>query len=506
MTNRHSLAFREGESRFVFAAWRNGSPGLVEMPDGGAELWRPRVQELMCPVIGCPSPEIGVVNRGRRRHGFAHRAGGDHGPESLNHVQGKALLVRWATATYPDAIVAEEHPSNAARERVADVMVTFTDGRRVALEVQYSALDVDKWQERHDSYRRQGILDIWFFGHDGAQASTVGDDGVALNAVQEAAAEHGPVLWLNPITEQVGYPAVRRWSGSGTVEMLQSSGTGQLRTEPLAALRIGRSRVHSETLDLLVACAAAWRREEDERTHLEQVAAARREAEAQRQAERARRTAETMAWFQERQRFLLAAWEATAEYRDALAGMGGAWPRTLSESSAPMAKTPFPALMWQWLIWDRLIQPAAPEQEVTVDNAAEILISELGARGGNTRLMRFLAASFLTRLADRGLLRAHYNRQTRSTPYVRSRRYFIRQPPPWASPLIAPVSDGAHDLGSGRPSRIAELHARVAQRSALAAAAPTTTGSRPSGSAPTVTTTAPSAGCSCARGAAVPVL
>lgn len=467
MVNRHPLAFREGESRFVFAAWRDGSPGLVEMPEGGAELWRPRVHELMCPVVDCPSPDIGVVNRGRHRHGFTHRAGGDHGPESLNHVQGKALLVRWASAAYPEASVVEEHPSNAARERVADVMVTFPDGRRVALEVQYSALDVDKWQERHDSYRRQGILDVWFFGHDGPQASSVGGDGVELNAVQSAAAEHAPVLWLNPVAERVGYPVVRRWLAAGMTDMLQTVGTGQLRTEQLTALWIGEHRVHSEKLDPLADRAAAWDRAQVERDRLEQAAAARRAAEARRKAEEERRAAEEEAWFLERQQLLLDRWITTAEYAEALESMGGVWPRTLSEASAPRVRTQFPALMWQWLIWEHVIRPAVPDAEMTVAAAAAVLERELGKPGGGSRAARTMAAAFLDQLAMRGLLTSRYDRSSRSTKYFRSRRYFKNQPPPWASPLIAPIIDGpdpGRRRNPGRRSPADELRARMAQR------------------------------------------
>ncbi len=193
----------------------------------------------MCPVSGCPIPDLTTVDRSRagRRDGYRHLAKGvDHGAERMHHVLAKGLLARWARWAMPGATAIEEHPSNEARERIADVMVRLPDGGQLALEVQYSALSVEAWRERHESYRRNDIVDVWLFGHAGEQ-SRWRDGAMHLNATQrEIAASEAPVLWINPLTEEVAYATSTVWSsGRGTILAQEE---GELRVVPLTQWRL----------------------------------------------------------------------------------------------------------------------------------------------------------------------------------------------------------------------------------------------------------------------------
>jgi hypothetical protein len=119
------------------------------------------------------------------------------------------------------AHVQVEGPTHG-RSRIADVMVTFPGGDRVALEVQYAGLSVLDWQSRRADYARAGIRDVWLFGHTpphlrqprrrGGQSGTQGQ--VLLGELHRALASAGsPVLWLNPVELAIGtaiIPPTRR--------------------------------------------------------------------------------------------------------------------------------------------------------------------------------------------------------------------------------------------------------------------------------------------------------
>ncbi len=115
-------------------------------------------------------------------------------------------------------------------------MVRLPDGGQLALEVQYSALSVEAWRERHESYRRNDIVDVWLFGHAGEQ-SRWRDGAMHLNATQrEIAASEAPVLWINPLTEEVAYATSTVWSsGRGTILAQEE---GELRVVPLTQWRL----------------------------------------------------------------------------------------------------------------------------------------------------------------------------------------------------------------------------------------------------------------------------
>lgn len=162
-----------GDGRLVFVRYRDAPTEPYYLEDGSAsdpgmrEFVR---DELECLLPGCADRRLHLVNRhgGRRqqRDGFRHSSGtGGHSAESLFHEQAKLRIQRWLRDTRPELQVQLEG-ATADRSRRADVLITWPNGRSVAVEIQYSPLPVNDWIERHRSYQAQGITDLWLFGND----------------------------------------------------------------------------------------------------------------------------------------------------------------------------------------------------------------------------------------------------------------------------------------------------------------------------------------------------
>lgn len=201
----------DGETRLVFARYvEDPAASLYYLPDGHAAHIRAWArQALECPMPSCGDRRLKVVARSRRRDGFSHYGGaGGHSPEGMWHLQAKELLARWARAAARGAQVVTEQESKD-RSRRADVMVTWPSGDQVALEVQYAPLSVREWTERHESYARQGIADVWVFGHSPTMLrhqADGGDEPLVLNETHQAVAAAGlPLLWINPEAELIGW-------------------------------------------------------------------------------------------------------------------------------------------------------------------------------------------------------------------------------------------------------------------------------------------------------------
>lgn len=143
---------------------RTGDPWFL--PDGTAELNRAHVKSFIrCPVPDCAA-QLTTVSLTRGRDHLRHLTDGlpKHSVESRAHSQGCAAVHQWLRGRYPRSTVIREEYTNAEGERRADVLLTGPQGHRIAFEVQYSPLTQQAWQERHESYRRQGIVDVWLFG------------------------------------------------------------------------------------------------------------------------------------------------------------------------------------------------------------------------------------------------------------------------------------------------------------------------------------------------------
>lgn len=217
------------ETRLIAAAYCDParSRDLYILEDGTAGEIRDWARtNVRCPFPDCPRPQFKTVARApRRRDGFSHLAGAHkHAPESINHLQGKAVVAAWLTRLLGSDAVHVEMATDTPRSRVADVMAVLPSGQRIAFEVQYADLSVLQWVERHESYRAQGIVDVWLWGHtqigsrhhrpDGRD----GSDGTsfALTDVQTQVRSAGlPVLFLNPEREDLAV-AVNEWENDWT--------------------------------------------------------------------------------------------------------------------------------------------------------------------------------------------------------------------------------------------------------------------------------------------------
>ncbi|MCG7414622.1 hypothetical protein MHK74_08595 [Microbacterium aurum] len=179
------------------------------LADGSARnlrSWAKR--ELRCMFRDCPSPDLTTVARANRRDGFSHfKGGGNHAPESVNHRQGKAVVANWLRELYGAEAVAVEEATDTQRSNVADVLLTHPSGRRAAFEVQYAPLSVQAWRDRHESYVRQGIIDVWLWGHTRVHKSrsSYATGPYRLDDTQDELRKAGArVTFLNPETAQIG--------------------------------------------------------------------------------------------------------------------------------------------------------------------------------------------------------------------------------------------------------------------------------------------------------------
>lgn len=88
-------------------------------------------------------------------------------PESPEHLLGKAQVSAWLRTQpgFTDAQVELEVPIHA-RKRIADILVTFPQGHRLAVEIQLASLTTEALTARTKDYLDDGIDIIWVLGKD----------------------------------------------------------------------------------------------------------------------------------------------------------------------------------------------------------------------------------------------------------------------------------------------------------------------------------------------------
>ncbi|WP_029289516.1 competence protein CoiA family protein [Cellulomonas sp. HZM] len=209
--------FARGETAQVLARDdRTGELVFLGVGEAG-ERRATALAHYSCPVPGCDSPRpLSTKGQSVRDH-FFHRTAHSHpgGPESLNHLQAKHLLAEWArgqVARVVDVVVNEEEWAPDVHRR-PDVMVTWPDGKRVAIEVEYKAYTPEAFRAKDEAYRKASVTAIWMFGHTGRYLRPVirgTQDGpelagfklVPLTRLLAAAAR--PIHFVNPIDANVG--------------------------------------------------------------------------------------------------------------------------------------------------------------------------------------------------------------------------------------------------------------------------------------------------------------
>lgn len=79
--------------------------------------------------------------------------------ESEEHKKGKMILYHYFKEKHPKAnIFLNKRFSNSRR---CDLYIEFNNGDKLAVEFQRTNIQKYDWQERHDSYEKQNIKDLW---------------------------------------------------------------------------------------------------------------------------------------------------------------------------------------------------------------------------------------------------------------------------------------------------------------------------------------------------------
>lgn len=291
----------DGETRLIAAAYRDPTRTgeLYILEDGTARDVRVWAKgHLRCLFPDCPQPELKTISRARKRDGFSHLPGArKHAPESINHLQGKAVIAAWLVRRFGVNAVHLEAATDSQRTRVADVMLTLPGGQRVAFEVQYAALSVEQWRARHESYVAQGVLDVWLWGHTRVKKSR--SEWVpapfTLEDMQDEARLAGlPILFLNPEYGQIAV-AVSDWEGEAALAFDSSM---QLVVDDLDNFTVDEAGITSDILRRLheVSSRRRLHLEAEERRRLE-----REQEEAARREQRQRESEEFRARLREKQ-------------------------------------------------------------------------------------------------------------------------------------------------------------------------------------------------------------
>jgi competence protein CoiA len=87
-------------------------------------------------------------------------------PESPEHRAAKKYLAEHLVEEFPEyegATIEYEVPIPEVR-RIADLLATWPNGHRKALEVQLSAITIEHLRKRTEDYERAGINVVWWLG------------------------------------------------------------------------------------------------------------------------------------------------------------------------------------------------------------------------------------------------------------------------------------------------------------------------------------------------------
>jgi hypothetical protein len=410
-------AFQDGETRLLYARHKadlNAPPYYLE--DGTATQVRSWAKEhLECFLPDCTDRRLTTVARAGKRDGFKHLPGaGGHSREGVFHQQAKALIARWAAALHP-GVQAVAEQTTRSRQRRADVLLTWPDGRQVAVEVQYAGLSVDAWQARHASYQEQGVLDVWLLGHlrpqlrparrwshepEGAAAGKVD-----LGPLQQAIVAAGvPLLWINPVQERIGtawtveepdwfeYAAPDRWDDLRlpVPPVVNEYGTRALfGAVNLAACHVDRDGLHMPIARALANNAARLADIDDQRRRSHRVRKADAERRARERAERekcrqteeaARRVrqeahrVEHQRWWRDQQLAWQHDWLASGLRAKVLARYGTI-PSVIAETSVPAEGVHAYPEHWHAVLYGELLLGCKQGDRLGVGDAYKALLA-----------------------------------------------------------------------------------------------------------------------------------
>ena len=89
----------------------------------------------------------------------------DYGePDGPEHQAMKYAMLQFLRRVAPEGSVVEMEVPIPETSQRADVLARFPDGRRIAVEVQVTAITGSQWTDRHELYHSAGIQDMWLLG------------------------------------------------------------------------------------------------------------------------------------------------------------------------------------------------------------------------------------------------------------------------------------------------------------------------------------------------------
>jgi hypothetical protein len=345
-----------------------------------------------------------VVARSGRRDGFAHLSGGGHGGVGVAHLQSQLLLKQWLNRRYPSLQVQLEMTTEDGSRR-ADVMaVSPKTGARIAFEVQYAGMTPAEWEERHLSYQRQGIADIWLWGYGGEHARPDPSDPERIrgsHTLSTVTAHGSTILFIDPEWECLGYASGEPYPVQlPGMRQLTTNGYGLIHSEPLDSFRLSAERQFvSDKLEALLAAPLKIQDLIEARRQQRE-----REREEARVKERERLAAKET--FLERADSKAAAAEASWRASQACARIieqFGNIPEVLNvcpQSGNTVIRLPVPPVVWQSDFYLRHIHGRAVGSRISI----RTMTSELERMDSDVRFPEEAIRSWLTVLDEAGIV------------------------------------------------------------------------------------------------------
>ena len=122
--------------------------------------------ECICPLCGTDFIiRAGLITTAHFAHKQKCKSDWKTHPESAEHLAGKLFLCQQLPLLndYKDAQIELEVPIPSIR-RIADILVTLSNGWRIAHEVQLASITVEELAERTNDYNKEGIDVVWWLG------------------------------------------------------------------------------------------------------------------------------------------------------------------------------------------------------------------------------------------------------------------------------------------------------------------------------------------------------
>ncbi len=129
------------------------------------------------------------------------------------------MLAEWLQKQFPQASISLEKRLPEPN-RIADIFVTYADGRQWAFEFQCAPLDIDEWHLRHTAYLKADIRDTWIIGSNRREKQEAFIEAIIASASEVMFIDPlltPPLVWLRwAITRETmrEWQVVKGWTPS----------------------------------------------------------------------------------------------------------------------------------------------------------------------------------------------------------------------------------------------------------------------------------------------------